>query len=614
MILPMRHITLICVSHEQEQALKQLREFGGVHIHLKTNESKQFVASEQQLKNAVVALRTLKDAQRSTSLNPSGGQGNTLPDYQALISQVEQSLATTNIADIASQINQINQLAELRQQLVNEIFRVDNNIKLYQHFGNFDLEQFKQLVEQGFALQLFRAPENHTIQRDDQVQLLTILSHERGMVYGVQSGGKLDPLCDSIALPTITLTEMQTCHQQFQHYVGKINNYLQTLEHKQEAIEQEIRQRIANREFAAVTEAMSSQAQLAWITGWLPAEQEAAFRKCANQAKWGLLLRDPKIDELPPTLLRPPRIFKPVIALFNALGIAPAYNESDVSVIFFCFFSIFFAMLVGDGAYGALILGLTLWARKKMPQIPPEPFMLMRVFAVATIIWGLLSNTWLGTHPTLLDNPVSRWLGDIDHGINNTMLLCFTIGVIHLTLARGWSAIQLFPDTKFLAEVGWMGVVLFMYCLTCQIIGIFPAPSFIYPIFGVSLLLIFLFTLKRSELRSEGIQLGMLPLNIVGVLGDIISYVRLFAVSLASVKVAENFNEMAINLGLPLWAKIVPMLLILILGHGLNFLMAGLSILVHAVRLNTLEFSNHKGISWSGYAFKPFSIDKEIGS
>ena len=71
-------------------------------------------------------------------------------------------------------------------------------------------------------------------------------------------------------------------------------------------------------------------------------------------------------------------------------------------------------------------------------------------------------------------------------------------------------------------------------------------------------------------------------------------------------KVAQNFNEMAIGLNLPLWLKVVPMLAILLIGHGLNFAMAGLSILVHAVRLNTLEFSNHKGISWAGYAFRPF--------
>jgi V/A-type H+-transporting ATPase subunit I len=98
----------------------------------------------------------------------------------------------------------------------------------------------------------------------------------------------------------------------------------------------------------------------------------------------------------------------------------------------------------------------------------------------------------------------------------------------------------------------------------------------------------------------------MLPLNIISCLGDIISYVRLFAVGMASVKVAENFNQMALSLSLPLWAKIPCLLLILLAGHGMNLLMGALSILVHAVRLNTLEFSNHKGVSWSGFAYRPF--------
>ena len=97
----------------------------------------------------------------------------------------------------------------------------------------------------------------------------------------------------------------------------------------------------------------------------------------------------------------------------------------------------------------------------------------------------------------------------------------------------------------------------------------------------------------------------MLPMA-MSAMGDIISYVRLFAVGYASLQVAKNFNSMALELDLPVWAKIVPMVAILLLGHGINFVLAGLSILVHAVRLNTLEFSNHKGLTWSGYAFSPF--------
>ena len=76
-------------------------------------------------------------------------------------------------------------------------------------------------------------------------------------------------------------------------------------------------------------------------------------------------------------------------------------------------------------------------------------------------------------------------------------------------------------------------------------------------------------------------------------------------------KVAQNFNMMAIDLGLPIWIKWLPLVLILLVGHALNLAMAALSVLVHAVRLNTLEFSNHKGISWAGVAFHPFRKTKE---
>jgi V/A-type H+-transporting ATPase subunit I len=358
--------------------------------------------------------------------------------------------------------------------------------------------------------------------------------------------------------------------------------------------------------FATADGAMQADGAVVWITGWLPADQEDELRGAARENAWGLLIRDPQEDETPPTLLRPPRLFRPVLALFKGLDISPAYTEADVSVPFFCFFAIFFAMLVGDGGYGALILIATFYARRKLPKAPRAPFILMTCFAIGTIIWGTLSNTWFGTHPGFADNTASRWLNHPEDGINNMMLLCFTLGLTHLSIARLWNFVILFPDTKALAELGWVGVLAFMYCMSCGIVGIFAVPTFIYPVFAVSLVLIFLFTLKRNELKTNGIELGMLPLNIVSALGDIISYVRLFAVGLASVKVAENFNSMAINMGLPLWAKILPLALILLLGHGLNLAMASLSILVHAVRLNTLEFSNHKGITWAGYAFKPF--------
>lgn len=368
----------------------------------------------------------------------------------------------------------------------------------------------------------------------------------------------------------------------------------------------ELAERIA---FAAAKELMLESGAVSVISGWIPARRLDDLKKTASKEGWGLLTREAESGENPPTLIEPPKLFRPMRALFEGLGIAPAYTESDVSVPFMCYFSLFFAMLVGDGAYGSIFLLGTLAMRKKLPK---SWFVLLTVFSASTVIWGVLSNTWFGAQiPALSSLPTVQWLADPSY--HNMMLLCFTIGVSHLMLARLWNGVCRLPDSTSIAEFGWAGILLFMYLVTNSIVGIFPViPQWGFYVFYASLAGVFLFSVKPSELKTRGAELGMLPLNIMSALGDIISYVRLFAVGLASVKVAENFNSMATGLVAgadEMWVKAlmaVAMVAILVIGHALNLAMAGLSILVHAVRLNTLEFSNHKGVSWSGTAYNPF--------
>ncbi|MBO7237481.1 MAG: hypothetical protein J6V45_05275 [Kiritimatiellae bacterium] len=372
----------------------------------------------------------------------------------------------------------------------------------------------------------------------------------------------------------------------------------------------ELSERIA---FAAAKELMLEKGAVSVISGWIPARALAELKNAAVKEGWGLLMREAVSDENPPTLIEPPKLFRPMRALFEGLGIAPAYTESDVSVPFMCYFSLFFAMLVGDGAYGSIFLFGTLAMRKKLPR---SWFVLLTVFSASTVVWGVLSNTWFGAQiPALASLPTVQWLADPSY--HNMMLLCFTIGVSHLMLARLWNGVCRLPDSTSIAEFGWAGILLFMYLVTNSIVGIFPSiPQWGFYMFYASLAGVFLFSVKPSELKTRGAELGMLPLNIMSALGDIISYVRLFAVGLASVKVAENFNSMATGLVAgadEFWVKAlmaVAMVAILVVGHALNLAMAGLSILVHAVRLNTLEFSNHKGVSWSGTAYSPFKRKK----
>jgi len=366
--------------------------------------------------------------------------------------------------------------------------------------------------------------------------------------------------------------------------------------------------------FEQAKELMETQGAVAVISGWIPVSRVSSLSSAVKSAGWGVLLREPADGETPPTLIEPPKAFRPMKALFDGLGISPAYAEADVSVPFMCYFSLFFAMLVGDGAYGAIFLAGTLAMRRKLPR---SWLVLLTVFSSATVLWGILSNTWFGAQlPLLKGLPTATWLADPSY--HNMMLLCFTIGVSHLMLARIWNGLCKLNDSTSVAEFGWAGILLFMYLVTNSIVGIFPGlPQWGFVVLGVSLVAVFGFSVKPSELKTRGAELGMLPLSIMSALGDIISYVRLFAVGLASVKVAENFNAMATGLVSSenaWWLNAllsVAMVLVLVLGHALNLAMAGLSILVHAVRLNTLEFSNHKGVSWSGYAYNAFRKTKE---
>lgn len=612
MIVPLKHILLLCVEADREQTLERLRELGVMHLNLAAADSDPCRHAQARLTSALCARKILADAHAGKPVMPTTIGPHKVHGHEMTVAALLQARLPIIAGGAATQIDAIHHLDELRQALVNEAERLDRDIALYMPFGDFDAALLARLAAQGVPVQLFRVPVNTAFVKTEGV-LIEAFGADDDFTYCVMIGkGDTPKTCERLAPPEVPASVLQVCYAQALEKVAQVTAQLKQASVDTADLMRETVRLTDEHDFATAAETMRSHGAVAWITGWLPADLIGALRETAAKHAWGLLLRDPGPADLPPTLLRPPRLFRPMLALFDALGITPAYNEADVSVPFFCFFSIFFAMLVGDGGYGALVFLLTLYVRRKHPKAPRSSFVLLYSFALATIAWGTLCNSWFGTHPKFADNVVSLWLNHPVNGINNTMLVCFTLGVVHLSIARIWSAISTYPDSKCLAQLGWAGVIWFMYCMACMVVGIFPTPHVMYYVFGVALFLIFFFTLKKDELKEHGVELAIMPLNIVSCLGDVISYVRLFAVGLAGVKLAENFNAMAIDLNLPLWLKIIPMVLILLIGHGLNLAMASLSILVHAVRLNTLEFSNHKGISWSGFAFKPFKRKAEV--
>ena len=579
MIVPMKRLLLLCVADEADSTLESLRDLGAVHLDLSSAGGEGVSAANGDLEDALKAVRLVVKAAKET--DAKGFATECMP--------VERILA----------------LDARREDLKNMADAFRGTVRRYEPFGDFDPVLAEKLEAAGVRLLL----------RDDG----SFAFAYGGEMPDGKIGAREMPLpAERLSATKRKLSETERAIADATAEIARadISGIVRSFPELRDAVQ-----------FAAAKDEMSanlmcaeggeqSAAKVSLIRGWIAQDSVESLRDAARKNGWGVALRDPDAGETPPTLIRPPKMFRPVKSLFEGLGISPAYNESDVSVPFMCYFSLFFAMLVGDGAYGAIFLAATLFGWKKTAgkrsPLAKSWLVLMSVFSTATVVWGALSNTWFGAQiPWCADWPTVRWLADPSYA--NMMLLCFTIGASHLILARLWNGVCRINDSTCVAEFGWAGILLFMYFVTNSIVGIFSGiPSVLYWVFGLSLAMVFGFSVKFSELKTRGAELGMLPLNIMGALGDIISYVRLFAVGLASVKVAENFNSMAVGLldgAESVWAKVLmvlAMVLILVLGHALNLVMAGLSILVHAVRLNTLEFSNHKGVSWAGYTFNPF--------
>jgi V/A-type H+-transporting ATPase subunit I len=341
------------------------------------------------------------------------------------------------------------------------------------------------------------------------------------------------------------------------------------------------------------------------VQGWMPDENyDTLDAQLAEQGIPVVLEKtEPAEDEQPPTLVRPAAWARPIEGLFKMLGTVPGYEEYDVSAPFLIALPIFTAMLISDAGYGALLMiGPALlypWAARTFGDRFTQ---LLIIVGAVSLVWGVLTNAFFG-FPLLPFTLIPIELTDESRIF--MMRLSFTIGAIHLSVAQLWQAIRYFPDLPWLNRLGWalfiwgMYGVVNMFVLQAPFNWLTPWP---YLLIAGAALAIGFASPSRNLVKALGIGLAQFPLSMLGAFSDVISYVRLMAVGLASSVLAVSFNDMALQAGsLPIT------ILVLILGHGLNIGLALIAMFAHGVRLNMLEFGSNLGMQWAGYPFRPFA-------
>ena len=596
MITPMKKVTVLCVESARGETVEALRALGVLHVvHGAAPAGAASAATAETIERVEKVRRILAEAAASASDRQSSiaFEGSRQPSTTSPEALVERVLALDAQREACAK-----RLAELRAEE-----------EAQEAFGEFDPAQLRALAERGAKVSLFRiarkaasGPAWESFVHGGAVVLAEGAGHVVGYTLGaLPEIAGLEP----VAPPARRLSEVRGDIAGAERETAEANEALAAAVPGAAALAEYAESLEGTREFQRVGESLAAHGAVSSLDGFLPAAKVAALEKAAREHGWALWVRDPSPDEKPPVLLSLPRWLRPVTVLFEGLGILPGYREVDASSVFLAFFSLFFAMILGDAGYGALMLLTVLLLRRKFPKANAKPFWLFGLFAVATIIWGALTGAWFGIEAQHLPRLLRGipWLKEQ----SNIMWLCFLIGAIHLTIANLWNAAVLWPDTKAFAQVGWAMMNWTMFFVAGNLVTGSALPGLAIWMGVVGFVLIVVFMLHRDEIKKEFINYPMLALNLMSALVDVMSYIRLFAVGMASAMIAQNFNDMAFDLSLPGWAKPIPVLLVLLLGHGINLVLGALSILVHAVRLNTLEFSNHVGLTWSGEPYRPFA-------
>jgi V/A-type H+-transporting ATPase subunit I len=352
--------------------------------------------------------------------------------------------------------------------------------------------------------------------------------------------------------------------------------------------------------------------------GFMPEHVVDTFVEMADKNNWGYIIEDPSIEDADevPTLIRSPRWAERIGPVMNFMGLIPGYKELDVSKIFMLFFTFFAGILVGDAGYGLIFLLLTLLVHLRLKFKKKVEIELFYSLSASIMIWGILTGTYFGSEliadipllSRLRINKLASFGGD-SIVVQKVM---FLIGAVHLSIGRLQLAWKYSNSVKAIAQLGWIAIIWGLNLIVNQMVLGIPAPAIMIWLFIGGALLIALFS-SPGQNFFKGIlsSLGSLPLSIINGFSDIISYIRLYAVGLSTVLMATSFNQMAIGDGISTIASGIGAVIVLILGHGLNMILAGMAVIVHGVRLNMLEYAGHADVEFSGTDYEPFKLKQK---
>ena len=607
MIVAMKKATIISRREEKQDTLRQLRTLGVLHVSAVP--AQVLPAQEWREKKLTLekALTIIMPPRRAASGAPA--ETFRTGDMEAALAKAR------SILDTHETIRVLNEMAE---NLKNEALRL-------QEWEGVSVSDLLAIRNSGYEIRFLEVPPKQLALIPAEYKSF-VITRSRAMLrvaLVLEAGITLNPEFKELYPPQRGTAELEKLQAENRSDRRRLRMELDTLGREAGHLEGAARAAGHEVELAEATAAMGQTEALSYLVGFLPLDQVPVLSTACQDHSWALLLQDPGGEDDVPTIVRNPRWIDFINPVFELLGTVPGYREFDISLPFLLFFTFFFAAIIGDGGYGLILFSTALfWSirmRRQKKKIPAALSLLL-ILSSATILWGALTGTWFGSEK-LASLPFLSWmivpaLSSFNPTSGATFKhIFFIVGTVHISIAHIWGFIRQAKDKPFirsLAQLGWLSLVLGLYYLVMNMVLSsvkYPVPVHASWLIGCGLATIIIFS--RQEGRFfHGVAMGLANLlttllSSISAFADIISYIRLFAVGLAGIEIAKSFNGIAAGFGTSAGGLIIGGV-ILLFGHALNMAMGALSVVVHGIRLNMLEFSGHLGMEWSGKPYKPF--------
>jgi len=605
MITKMKKLTFLVYHKEYEEFLNSLRELGVVHIVEKQQGAADNTELQENIRlfNRLAATLKLLQNQKHEKNAVIATEGGTATRGMQVLDEVD-ALQTEH--------------GKLSQQL--QSYAKEKEV--LEVWGNFEPTGIQKLKDAGYIIGFYSCSEGNYKEEWETEYNAMIVNRISSKVFFVtvtKAGQEVDLDVEQAKLPAYSLSRLEALYDTTEQAIeGNEKKLVALSETDIPSLKAALKELQSQIEFSKVVLSSEQTAgdKLMLIEGWAPAYSKVEIEAYLNDAHVYYEITDPMPGDNVPIRLNNKGFFawfEPICKLY----MLPKYNELDLTPFFAPFFMVFFGLCLGDSGYGLfLFLGATayrLLAKKVTPSMK-SIISLIQVLSASTFFCGLLTGTFFGANIYDLDWPIVQRLKHAVLMDNNDMFrLSLILGVIQILFGMVLKAVNQTIQFGFkyaIATIGWI-----ILLVSTAVSALFASSELLSMggtaykvVLCISGAMIFLFnTPGKNIFMNIGLGLWDSYNMVTGLLGDVLSYVRLFALGLSGGILAGVFNSLAVGMSPDnVIAGPIVMVLIFVIGHAINMFKNVLGAMVHPMRLTFVEFFKNSGYEGGGKEYKPF--------